>query len=88
MAVKLFPAHSPTLIDPGHTWVTSGSDPDYYPGQWVIWVSDADAISTLIQKLGYLKLMAKQLIMFNEFVNSRDLFFFCLYNGLLVFFGF
>ena len=25
----------------------SGSDPDYYPGHWVIRVSDADPVSTL-----------------------------------------
>ena len=40
-------AHASTLIEPGYIWVTSGSDPDYYLGQWVIWVSDTDTVSTL-----------------------------------------
>ena len=35
------------LYKPGHIRVISGSDPDYYPGQWVIWVSDGDPVSTL-----------------------------------------
>ena len=41
--------HTSTLIKLGHIQVRSGSDPDYYPGQWVIWVSDADPVSTLMQ---------------------------------------
>jgi len=41
-------AHASTLIKLGHIWVSSGSDPDYYPGQWVIWVSDADLVAMLI----------------------------------------
>ena len=36
-----------SLIQPGHIWVKSGSDPDYYPGQWVIQVSGTDPVSTL-----------------------------------------
>ena len=35
------------LIKPGHIPITSGSDPHYYPGQWVIRVSDADPVVTL-----------------------------------------
>ena len=35
------------LIQPGHIRVKSGSDPDYYPGQWVIRVSGTDLVSTL-----------------------------------------
>jgi len=40
-------AHASTLIKPGHIWVRSGSDPDHYPGQWVIRVSDVDPVATL-----------------------------------------
>ena len=37
---------SVTLIDPSHIH-TSRSCPDYYPGQWLIRVSDADSVSSL-----------------------------------------
>ena len=40
-------AVSTDLIKPGRIRVTSGSDPDYYPGQWVIRVSGSDPVSTL-----------------------------------------
>ena len=40
-------AHASTLIKPGHIRVIFGADPDCYPGQWVIRVSDADPVSTL-----------------------------------------
>ena len=36
--------HTSTLIKLSHIW----SHPDRYPDQWVIWVSDADLISTHI----------------------------------------
>ena len=36
------------LIKPGHIRVISGSDLHYYPGQWVIQVSDGDPVATLI----------------------------------------
>ena len=32
----------------GQKRVISGSDPDYYMGQWVIRVSDVDPVATLI----------------------------------------
>ena len=35
------------LIKPGHIRVTSGSNLHYYPGQWVIQVSDGDPVATL-----------------------------------------
>ena len=31
--------------------VTPVSDPDYYQGQWVIWLSDAEAVSTLLYNI-------------------------------------
>ena len=36
--------HASTLTKPGQIQI----DPDYYPGKWVIWVSDANPVSTLI----------------------------------------
>ena len=39
------------LIKSGHIQVKSGSDLDYYLGQWVIQVSDADPVSTLVPTL-------------------------------------
>ena len=41
-------ARASILIKPGQIRVRSGSDPDYYPGQWVIRVSDVDPVSTLV----------------------------------------
>ena len=41
-------ARASILIKPGQIRVRSGSDPDYYPGQWVIRVSDVDPVSTLM----------------------------------------
>ena len=35
-------AHASTLIKPAHIQITPGN---YYPGQWVIWVNDADPVS-------------------------------------------
>ena len=40
--------HASPLIKPGHILVRSESDLDYYPGQWVIRVSDSDPVSTLM----------------------------------------
>ena len=37
-----------SLIQPGHIRVKSGSDPDYYPGQWVIRVTGTDPVSILM----------------------------------------
>ena len=37
------------LIKLGCIRVTSGSDPHYYPGQWVIRVSDGDPVATPLQ---------------------------------------
>ena len=39
------------LIQPGHIRVKFGSDPDYYPGQWVIQVTGTDPVSTLISSI-------------------------------------
>ena len=36
-------SHASALVNPGQ----SGSDPDCYPGQWVIRVSSSDPVSTL-----------------------------------------
>jgi len=41
--------HASILIKPGHIWDGFRSDPDYYLGQWVIWVSDVDPVSMLDQ---------------------------------------
>ena len=41
-------AHASTFIKADHIQVRSGFDSDYYPSQWVIWVSDADLVSTLV----------------------------------------
>ena len=41
-------ARASILIKPGHIRVRSGSDPEWYPGQWVIRVSDPDPVSTLV----------------------------------------
>ena len=41
-------ADASTLIKPGHILVRVGSDLDYYLGQWVIRVSDAEPVSTLV----------------------------------------
>ena len=38
------------LIKPGCIRVTFGSDPHYYPGQWVIQVSDGDLVAMLMYK--------------------------------------
>jgi len=43
-----FSAHASTLINLGRIRVKSGYDPDYYPGQRVIRVSDGDPVSTLV----------------------------------------
>ena len=53
LAIKLLSTHASTLIDPGHIWVVSGSDPDCYPGQWVIRVSEVDPVSTLIASVSH-----------------------------------
>ena len=37
------------LIKLGRIWVTFGSDPHYYPGQWVIRVSDGDPVATVVE---------------------------------------
>ena len=55
---------STNLIKPGRIRVTSGSDPDYYPGQWVIRVSGGDPVSTLtcsIQPTGVVTMAMKVL---------------------------
>ena len=43
--------YSSTLIKPGQIQVRSGSHPDYYPDQGVIWVSDTDPVLTLVANL-------------------------------------
>ena len=51
------------LSKPGRIRVTFGSDPHYYPGQWVIQVNDGDPVATLdkasakaMQSLGLIKI--------------------------------
>ena len=41
-----FPPYGNTQL---HTSKVSRSDPDYYPGQQVIWVGNADSFSILVQ---------------------------------------
>ena len=42
-----FSENASTLIKRSHIRARSESDPDSNPGQWVIWISNADLISTL-----------------------------------------
>ena len=59
--------HASTLIKPGQMCVW----PDYYPDQWIIWVNDADLVSTLIYTLGDVYCNASWRVeWYKEFLNS------------------